>query len=249
MNLIGEYTVAPFAFVKGAIIKRLHVAGSCYATICGAAGIVGNSLENEPATTISECWSSVYLKGGLEGSLQQSLGGIMIEPRCQATIADCLFTGSFDESNTYYCGGFVNWTDAHITFKNCLNLGTYVCESEYDGGTFIREDSDWGGATFDNIYFKNAYGRIQGEQVTDEQLSDGSVAAALQQNREDQVWIQDAELGIPMLAVFVHTDAGIATPEASSSAIVPWYTLDGRRISTPTRGHIYVSNGKKVIVK
>ena len=202
VNLEREYDVAPFANVKGATIERLHVTGSCYATQCAAAGFVAAVTTEETVTTIRECWSSVYLKAGTEGSPSQSLGGIIVEPGENTLITDCLFDGRFDDQNTYWCGGFANWSPYHFTISNSLNLGNYTCSDYWAGGTFTREDSGWGGATFDNIYYKNAYGVEQGTQATDEQLADGG--------RTESVWVQDPQTNLPTLAVF----AG-STPEPS----------------------------------
>jgi hypothetical protein len=210
VNLEREYDVAPFANVKGATIERLHVTGSCYATQCAAAGFVAAVTTEETVTTIRECWSSVYLKAGTEGSPSQSLGGIIVEPGENTLITDCLFDGRFDDQNTYWCGGFANWSPYHFTISNSLNLGNYTCSDYWAGGTFTREDSGWGGATFDNIYYKNAYGVEQGTQATDEQLADGTIATALQAGRTESVWVQDPQTNQPMLKVFAGN-----TPEPS----------------------------------
>ena len=249
VNLEREYTVAPFAFVKDATIERLHVTGSCYATQCGAAGVVGNAIFENAITTIRECWSSVYLKGGIEGGIEQSLGGIIIEPGDNTLITDCLFDGRFDDQNTFWCGGFANWSPYHFTISNSLNLGNYTCSNYWYGGTFTREDSGWGGATFDNIYYKNAYGVEQGTQATDEQLADGTIANALQAGRSEQVWVQDMDMNQPMLIVFSDPDGieEINNEELKIKHGETIYDLAGRRVIKAKKG-IYIVGGKKQVV-
>ena len=261
VNLEREYSVAPFAFVKDATIERLHVTGSCYATQCGAAGIVGRAIFENATTTIRECWSSVYLKGGTDGQPQQSLGGIIIEPGDNTLITDCLFDGRFDNQNTFWCGGFANWSPYHFTISNSLNLGSYICSNYWESGTFTREDSGWGGATFDNIYYKNAYGVEQGTQVTDEQLSDGTIARALQAGHSEQVWVQDMDMNQPMLMVFSKnpdpdgikeikkqssTAEGEVNEALNEDAI---YNLCGQKVNSKLSHGIYIVNGRKVLVK
>ena len=255
VNLEREYSVAPFAFVKDATIERLHVTGSCYATQCGAAGVVGTAYFENAITTIRECWSSVYLKGGIDGQPQQSLGGFMIEPGDNTLIADCLFDGRFDDQNTFWCGGFANWSPYHFTISNSLNLGNYTCSNYWDSGTFTREDSGWGGATFDNIYYKNSYGVEQGIQVTDEQLADGTIARALQAGRSEQVWVQDMDMNLPMLMVFSkNPDPDVIKDVEHSSLNIEHYSdLSGHELDKPQKGINIIrftdGTSKKMLVK
>ena len=126
---------------------------------------------------------------------------------------------------------------------------------------FVRMDrTDWFGThTITDCYYKDAYGKAQGTQVSSEELADGTTTAALNSNRtgDDAPWIQDPVTHLPMLKSFVSKNSGISTGEAiqvhSSKFIVQsesWYSISGQKLSgKPTAKGIYIRNGKKIIVK
>ena len=217
VNLSSYYTfdigaVAPFACVKDATIKNLHVAGSLKQQYCAAGGVAGNIQGN---LTVSQCWVSAYLYVQGFSNNQGTIGGIASycdDPAvtdCEIVIEDCIFSGEFGTGihsgsmMSHVNGGYGN----HATIRNCLNIGTFPSASG-SSGTFIRPIQ---GDSFeiDNCYYKNSFGYVQGTQATEEQLADGTIANALQADREKQVWVQDADMNQPMLMVFT----GNPTPE------------------------------------
>ena len=184
--------VAPFTRVRGATIKNIHIAGSMK-SIFAYMGVVGIVIGSNPST-ISNVWNSATMdiKSGDWVQSGAILGGF--KESGKVVISDCLFTGTFSSSYGYYSGCFVgyNYDSGSITVNNCLSTGTFIMSGPSFHGNYT------------NCYVKSfpaAY--PSGVNVaTNEGLSDGTIATALQADREVETWIQDPNLGIPMLKVF-----------------------------------------------
>ncbi|MBR6141947.1 MAG: leucine-rich repeat protein [Bacteroidaceae bacterium] len=189
--------LAPFRYINGATIQRIHITGTID-TQTGkcAAGIVSYSTGG--TTTISECWSSAKLKG------DDTMGGICaVIQDGTMNINDCLVDGTISGSNAFN-GGFISHPDntATVNINNGLFL-RYADADVYWSGTFFRSDQDWfGPRNLYNCYYFYPYGYPQGIQATEEQLANGETARALQAGRPEQVWVQDMDMGQPMLKVF-----------------------------------------------
>ncbi|MBR1499018.1 MAG: leucine-rich repeat protein [Bacteroidaceae bacterium] len=264
VNLNSYYTfdigaVAPFACVKDATIKKLHVAGSLKQQYCAAGGVVGNIQGN---LTVSQCWVSAYLYVQGFSNNQGTIGGIASycdDPAvtdCEIVIEDCIFSGEFGTGihsgsmMSHVNGGYGN----HATLRNCLNIGTFPSASG-SSGTFIRPIQ---GDSFeiDNCFYMNSFGYTQGTHATEEQLANGTTARALQAGRSEQVWVQDLDLGQPMLMVFSKNPDpdGIEEIESLTPALSKGegavYDLCGRKLSAgPSTPGLYIVGGKKVMVK
>ena len=206
----NEDGVAPFRYVCGATIKRLHVDGSVNAEgkRCSA-GIVGYAIGNE-TTTISECWASTIVKG------YDTMGGIMAIALGNSivNITDCIFTGTIfpSHSGEGCCGGF-----AAQAYKEggtpTINITRGLFMGSYSGSTvrcytFIRTDYPdlFGNHTITDCYYQNAYGTAQGTQATAEELANGTITAALQAGRAEVVWEQFNAM--PLLSLFTSLTQG-----------------------------------------
>ena len=161
----GDAFIAPFKFVHGAIIKRLHIIGTINTDGTMAGGIVGDS---RGTSTIQNCRSSVTISssvsndgthGGLAGRVDDG----------ELTIADCLFDGIItytgsDQSKTHSCGGFVGWKsdNALLKINNSLQAGDFSGISSVGGATFCRYNS--GSVDFSDCYYRTAYGTGDGSK-------------------------------------------------------------------------------------
>ena len=177
----GNKIVAPFTQIRNATIKNLKVAGSIYSTFAfiGVVGYVnggGNSY-------ISNVWSSASFTCAHSGWNHTS--GIVgsVGNSATANISDCVVTGSV--SGGSYSGTFIGCTYGGTAYtSNCLSTGT-LSVSDYTLGTTT------------NCYIKG-----YSAEVTDDNLSNGTITAYLQNNRAETVWVQDPLTNQPMLALF-----------------------------------------------
>lgn len=258
----GGNGVAPFRYVSGATIQKLHVDGNISATGSeqrGAASIVAFSI-GSTTTTINECWGSVSL------TCYDTMGGLFSVAYETSTvnITDCLFSGTINPTHygQGFCAGLASQAMKDGSNVPTINITRGLYLGKYTGSTencynFVRMDrlDLFGTHTITDCYYKDAYGTTQGTQVTSEELADGTATSKLQNNRTEKVWMQDGDQ--PMLAVFVANNSRITTGEAiqvtshkSQVTSEEWYTIDGRKLrGKPTAKGIYIHNGKKMIVK
>lgn len=189
-----KYFHTPFSQTSGATIKNLHVAGTIKSTSSGPShmsGLISNSAGND---VIQNVWVSADITGGSNSWIE--CGAFIGCNNCgNTTITDCLFTGSITTTggnNGCFAGWVQSYNPSSITTTNCLSIGTFNIGS----GSVSR-------GTLNNCYVKSyPYSIPSTMQVTDEQLANGTTAAALQAGRTDEIWVQDPVLGIPMLKIF-----------------------------------------------
>ena len=193
VNYLAGSFVAPFRYVMGATIQRLHVTGRMEANeTCCVGGIVASvkASEENLSTIIRSCWSSALLVATTSGSKQNTIGGIVAEDNGRVIIDDCLFDGKFGKDNTTYNGGFIANVWGTAVIRNGLNVGEYSTNTEYRSGTFYRPDEERDPVTLENAYYLNACGTAQGTQATEEELANGEILKKLQNSRTANVWKQ-----------------------------------------------------------
>ena len=172
-----KYFKAPFGHCYGATIKNLHVAGYIYARSQNphTAGVMCNSTGND---LVQNVWVSATINTNSDAA-----GAFIgLNNSGASTIRDCLFTGTITTVNSTGGDGCflgrVRYGSSNII--NCLSTGTF---GYYGSGSFD--------GTHTNCYVKQFDGEIPtGMQLTDAQLTDGTIAYKLQAGRTDMVWGQ-----------------------------------------------------------
>lgn len=172
----------PFSQTSGATIKNLHVAGTIKSTSSEAShmsGLVSNSAGSD---VIQNIWVSADITGGSHSWIE--CGAFVGCNNCgNTTITDCLFTGSITTTggnNGCFAGFNQGYQNSTITTNNCLSTGSF----NFTSGTVSR-------GTINNSYVKSYPNSIPtGMQLTDAQLTDGTIAYKLQAGRTDMVWGQ-----------------------------------------------------------
>ena len=234
---VTEDFAAPFRHIKNATIKNLHVDGTINTSGKLAAGIVGACFGQQINSYITRCISSVVITstyvntGGFYNGSQH--GGIAAQLFYYGKlfISDCIFNGEINgETTGVVWGGFLGIPDGTITIENCLQVGTFDCSGIISGsngsGTFstIFSNGYASRVVLNNNYYLNQLGNAQGTKVTNEQLADGTTAAALQADRDEEIWVQDPVLGIPMLKIFANTEE-VPVTDLSATATANTYIV------------------------
>ena len=181
----SKQIVAPFTQVIGATIKNLHVDGSIQSAFAFV-GVVGY-VRGGASSYISNIWMSANASCNSgewhhTGSIVGSVAG-----GSAAYVSDCLFTGTLT-SGSSYSSTFIgcNYGGGIASSTNCLSTGTLNISGSVSLGTS------------NNCYVKQFPRAIpENMQVTDEELADGTITAAL-----GDAWVQDAGTGQPMLKIF-----------------------------------------------
>ena len=208
--------VAPFGRVKGSTIKNLRTEGSIRSNGYYLSGLIDEvSGEN----TVTGCVSNVNLTTSYANASCDAAGLICyLFESARVTISDCLVKGSINataEKGQKGMGGFVFIQHGSCIMNNCLYAGTNNASGGY---TFASDSDPKATTTLNNCHYLNPCGKVQGTQVTKEQLKNGYVAHKLQGTREETVWGQ--VLGtdtIPQL-----------TAEAAKQVYEVKFTLNGK---------------------
>ena len=201
------HRIAPFRGLNGGTIKNLHVTGTI------------NSSQNQPAsiaavtvgsTVISNVWSDVTITS--TGTSWVEAGAFVgLVYAGSLTLKDCLFSGAITSPSSFN-GCFVGYiSGGSATLANCLATGTF----SYTGGSiaFCGNHSNCYVKQFPVSYPSGV------TQPTDDELSGGTTATALQAGREEEVWVQGDDG--PMLAVF-----------AKEKETITWLNDDSTEIDT-----------------
>ena len=183
---------APFTQTKNATIKNIHVTGTIQSAYGQANGILSVARGDD---YISNAWVSVNITS--TGSGWQECASIcgVTDYVAHVYITDCLFTGEINFNGSYN-GCFLGYNSGSATITNCLSTGTFKNGSSND----FR-------GTHTNCYVKQFPSTIPtAMQLTDEQLTDGTITANLNNGRTgaDAPWVQDAGADEPRLALFVN---------------------------------------------
>ena len=262
---VSQITVAPFRHIQNATIKNLHVAGTITTSNRQAGGIVGACYGEQIHSYITNCISSVDISsnyvntGDFYGGA--FTGGIAARLYFfgQLHISDCIFDGSISgETRNVVWGGFLGLPDGTVTIENSLQIGTFNCSNVISGSNGSGTFSSVFGNGFasrvnvsNNCYYLNQLGNAQGTLANATTLADGTITAALQAHREEEIWVQDDSTGQPILAMFKDDNGTVTrirvTTENDNDT---WFTLEGIRLHTkPDRPGVYIKNGKPVVIK
>lgn len=241
-NADSNRKVCPFTSISGATIKNLHVDGTIANTDAGQPAVVGNVRYG--TSTIEDVWSSVNINStktswveaaGLVGCVDGYKDGHLI-------MRDCMISGTITAKGSYN-GCFIGYINdgGSAIVDNCLSIGTF----NYSG------TSDFMG-TYNNCYVKQFPATIPAAmQMTDEQLIDGTIAAALQGDRAEEVWIQDETAGTPMLKVFVQKESPTSINDLTETVKAKTrqrYNMMGQPVGKDYKG-LVIEDGVKMIVR
>ena len=183
----SDSDIAPFKKVGNATIKNLRTEGTIKSSSYYLSGLVGDAYYG--TVNISNCASNVNITSSHTGGICDAAGMISyIDSRANVAITDCLVEGNITamtDEGKKRMGGFVFYQYGSCTLTNCLYIGENNADNTNgDSNTFANN------ATVTNCYYLNACNKVQGTQITKEQLKSGEVAYNLQNGRNNTVWGQ-----------------------------------------------------------
>ena len=209
---------SPFPNISEATIKNIHITGTIESsTACQPAAI---GCVRYGTSTIEKVWSSVEListksswceASGLVGCVDGYKGGHLV-------MTNCMVSGNIKSSGSYE-GCFIGYINSggSATVSNCLSVANF----EYSGTSGFM-------GNYTNCYVLQFPSSIPSHmRITDEQLTDGTTATALQADSEEEVWVQDPVLGTPMLKIFASEImytlplSGVGTFSAKGQVLLP----------------------------
>ena len=174
--------IAPFKKVKDATIRNLRTKGTITSSSYYLSGLIDEAYGK---TTITGCISEVNITSSYnEGSSDVAGMVAYIYSGSVVTFDDCIVKGTLKATTNEgkkAVSGFVHGQHGTCTLTNCL----YIGDNNATGGNTFADN-----ATVTNCYYLNACNKVQGTQITKEQLKSGEVAYNLQNGRNNTVWGQ-----------------------------------------------------------
>ena len=232
------YNTATFPNISCATIKNVHFDGTITNDCNTQPSIVGNCRYG--TSYLENIWSSVTITSNSNSEWTEAAPFVSCVDgykQGHLVMSDCLFTGAIQGTPTY-AGAFIGYINpgGSASISNCLSTGIF----QTGGNPGIRGD-------YTNCYVLQFTGSIPSNmQCTSTTLSDGTITTALQAGRTEEIWVQDASTGQPILALFKKND-GIATGlrVITDDDNDTWFTLEGMKLDTkPMQPGVYIKNGR-----
>ena len=240
---------APFAYITGATIKNLRVAGTITTSKKFAAGIVAISNGG----TITNCRSSVTIASSTSGD---GTHGGLVADSYQGTlnITNCLFDGKLLGENTESCGGFVGWhKSGTLNISNSLFAPTQVT---LKGGVIFARNS---ATALTNCYYISDWSAATVQGTNANSMTAAALVTAL--NGSNKNWCIHRGNAIPvMVNLVISTKAQWDTFAANVGNYDSKYVQLGANIGTandpittmttknPSFRGIFDGNGKTMTV-
>ena len=220
-------------------------------------------------------WNTLCLPFSLDSFSGTPLEGATVKTLTLATFADGTLTLDFEDASEMVAGtpyivkwegqssgDVVNPVFEDVTIVNTNNpITSGTTEGDEDGGciTFVGTYSQLGFSNDDKgiLFFgtdNNLYNPLAGASDEDDSIYTyiGAFRAFFQLADGINADDPDAENGLKRIVLnFGSVATGISlTSSPSPLTSGTWYTLDGRKLrGMPTQRGIYVSNGKRIIIK
>ena len=183
---------APFAYITGATIKNLRVAGTINSGYKFAAGIVAISNGG----TITNCQSSVTINSSKSGD--GTHGGLVADSYTGTlNITNSLFDGKLLGTTTTSCGGIVGWHNSNSTL-NISNSLFAPAEVTVQGGAIIARD---GANSLSNCYYISDWAAATVQGTNANSMTAAALVTAL--NNGDKNWCVHRGNAIPVMVNLV----------------------------------------------
>ena len=183
---------APFAYITGATIKNLRVAGTINTGYKFAAGIAAISNGG----TITNCRSSVTIASSTS---EDGTHGGLVADSFQGTldINNCLFDGKLLGTTTTSCGGIVGWhKQGTLNITNTLFAPAEVTVQVKGGAIFARN-----GASLTNCYYISDWAAATVQGTNANSMTAAALVTAL--NNGDKNWCVHRGNAIPVMVNLV----------------------------------------------
>jgi len=183
---------APFAYITGATIKNLRVAGTITTSKKFAAGIV--AISNGGA--ITNCRSSVTINSSKDGD--GTHGGLVADSYTGTlNITNCLFDGKLLGTTTTSCGGIVGWHNSNSTL-NITNTLFAPAEVTVQGGAIFARN---GATSLTNCYYISNWSAATVQGTNANSMTAAALVTAL--NNGTKNWCVHRGNAIPVMVNLV----------------------------------------------
>ena len=176
-----------FAFVNGATIRNLRVVGKAYVTNIHFGALIGRAYGD---VLVENVVTNVDITGMSTTGVQGD-AGMLGANYANITFNNCATLGSMGSEISSMYSSYSGWSDgsSKTTLNNCYSACTLTEGTTIDGNSGTLTHGG-GKNTFNNCYYLNYFDKVQGTQVSEEQIASGSLCYKLNGNQSEIVWTQ-----------------------------------------------------------
>ena len=183
---ITEQWKGLFAYIEGATIRNLIVEGSAVSTNIHYGALIGVAYGT---VLVENVVTNVDVTG--ERSSVTGDAGMLGANYANITFNNCAVLGPLGYPGSSMYSPFSGWSkgDSHTTLNNCYAACYFKEGTKIDGNSATLTHGG-GPNEFNNCYYLNFIDKVQGTQVTEEQIANGSLCYKLNGDQSNIVWTQ-----------------------------------------------------------
>ena len=175
-----------FRAIDGATIRNLRVEGEAYPTSIHFGALIGVAYGT---VLVEKVVTNVDITGLVSGVTGDA--GMLGANYANITFNNCAVLGPMGNPGSSMYSPYSGWSNgsSSTTLNNCFAASYFKEGTGIDGnsGTLTHYS---GTNTFNNCYYLNYIDKVQGTQITEEQMKNGSLCYKLNGNQSNIVWTQ-----------------------------------------------------------
>ena len=175
-----------FAYIDGATIRNLRVEGEAYPTNIHFGALIGVAYGTVLVENVVTNVDVTGVHSGVTGD-----AGMLGANYADITFNNCAVLGPLGNPGSSMYSPFSGWSNgsSKVTLNNCY-AACYFKEGTGIDGNSATLSHGGGVNTFNNCYYLNYIDKVQGTQVTEEQIASGSLCYKLNGDQSGIVWTQ-----------------------------------------------------------
>ena len=170
----------------GAVIRNLRVKGEAFPTNIHFGALIGVAYGD---VLVENVVTDVHITG--KRSSVTGDAGMLGANYAHITFNNCATLGEMGYPGSSMYSSYSGWSNGNssTTLNNCYSACKFTEGTKIDGNSGTLTHGS-GKNTFNNCYYLNFIDKIQGTQVTEEQIASGSLCYKLNGDQTDIVWTQ-----------------------------------------------------------
>ena len=176
-----------FAYVEGATICNLRVEGEAYPTNIHFGALIGVAYGTVLVENVVTNVDITGLRSGVTGD-----AGMLGANYSDITFNNCAVLGPMGNPGSSMYSPFSGWSNgsSKVTLNNCYAACYFKEGTGIDGNSATLTHGGTSYNYFNNCYYLNFIDKVQGTQITQEQITSGSLCYKLNGDQSDIVWTQ-----------------------------------------------------------
>ncbi len=176
-----------FAYVNGATIRNLRVEGDAVSTAIHFGALIGRA---EGTVLVENVVTNVDVTGNRSGITGDA--GMLGANYANITFNNCAVLGPLGNPGSSMYSPFSGWSNnsSSVTLNNCYAACYFKEGTGIDGNSATLTHGGTSANYFNNCYYLNYIDKVQGTQITAEQIASGELCFKLNGDQSTIGWYQ-----------------------------------------------------------